>query len=134
MSRENVELVRAALTVFRETQEVTEEFLAPHFVWDMRSWPVWPGQQVFHGREGFTEFFAEWTDAYDEWTNDFESFIDGGEGRVVVTTVQHGRLRGSDSWVDLRAAFLYTVEDGLITRAEVYESAEQALEAAGLRE
>jgi hypothetical protein len=52
----------------------------------------------------------------------------------VVTTVQRGRLRGSDSWVDLRAAFLWTVEDGYIRRIEVYEKPEDALEAAGLRE
>ena len=80
------------------------------------------------------EFFAEWTDAYDEWTNEFESFIDAGESQVVVTTVQRGRMRGSDSWVDLRAAFLYTVEDGMVRRAQVFASPEEALEAAGPRE
>jgi ketosteroid isomerase-like protein len=134
MSEENVELVRNALTEFAKTQQPSEDFLAPDFVWDLRTWPVWTGQAEFHGFDGFREFFAEWTDAYDEWTTDFESFIDAGVGQVVATTVQHGRLRDSDSWVDLRAAFLYTVENGLISRAQVYASPEEALEAAGLRE
>jgi hypothetical protein len=77
-------------------------------------------------------FFAEWTDAYEDWTQEFESFIDAGGSDVVVTSVQRGRLAGSESWVDLRATFLYTVEDGLITRTAVYASPEKALEAAGL--
>jgi hypothetical protein len=62
------------------------------------------------------------------------SVIDAGDSQVVGTTVQHGRLQGSDSWVDLQAAFIYTVEDGLVTRIEVYASPEDALKAAGLSE
>ena len=79
------------------------------------------------------EFFAEWTDAYDEWTQEIESVIDAGDGHVVVTTRQRGRLRGSDSWVALRVGFLYTVEKGRLVRADVYTNPEEALEAAGLR-
>jgi ketosteroid isomerase-like protein len=134
MSQENVEIVREVLAEFRETQQPVERLLAPDFVWDLRSWPVWTGQAEFHGADGFREFFVEWTDAYEEWTHEVESFIDVDESRVVVTTVQRGRLRGSDSWVDLRAAFLYTVAEGLIRRIEVYESPAQALKAAGLSE
>jgi ketosteroid isomerase-like protein len=134
MSQENVELVRRAVAEFTKTQQPSTELLAPGFVWDMRSWPAWPGQAEFHGPDGFREFFAEWIDAYEEWTQEPESVIDAGDNQVVATTVQRGRLRGSDSWVDLRIAFLYTVEDGLISRIEVYENPEDALEAAGLRE
>ena len=47
-------------------------------------------------------------------------------------TLQRGRLRGSDSWVELRAGFLYTVENGLIVRGEVHTTFGDALEAAGL--
>src|SRR4051794_14777123 len=113
MSEENLELVRAVLAEFNKTQQPSE-LLAPDFVWDLRSWPAWTGQAEFHGPEGFRAFFAEWIDAYEEWTQEFESFIDAGDRQVVVTTVQRGRLRGSDSWVDLRAAFLWTVDDGYI--------------------
>jgi hypothetical protein len=68
------------------------------------------------------EFFAEWTDAYDEWTQEIESVIDAGDGHVVVTTRQRGRLRGSDSWVALRVGFLYTVEKGrLVPRRRLHE-------------
>jgi hypothetical protein len=77
-------------------------------------------------------FFAEWTDAYEEWTLEVERITDAGESHVVVAARQRGRLRGSDSWVALRAWLLYTVESGLLVRAEVYATPEEALEAAGL--
>lgn len=130
MSAKNVEIVRTALTEFTETRRLSD-LVAPHLLWDLRAWPVWTGQSEYQGRDGFMEFFAEWTGAYEDWTQEFESFIDAGGSHVVVTSVQRGRLPGSESWVDLRAAFLYTIEDGLINRAAVYTSAEEALEAAG---
>lgn len=89
--------MRRVLSEFAETQELSE-LVSPDLVWDMESWSAWSGQPVFHGREGFMQFFAEWTDAYEAWTNELESFIDAGDTQVVVTTVQRGRMRGSESW------------------------------------
>ncbi len=133
MSSDNVEIVRSVTTEFSETQQVSE-LVAPDLVWHVGSWSAWPGQPEYHGRDGFSEFFGEWVGAYEEWTQEDENFIDAGDSQVVTTTLQRGRLRGSDSWVELRVAFLYTIENGLIARAEVYASPEEALEAAGLRE
>ena len=133
MSQENVEIVRRVLTEFNEAQQISE-LVAPDLVWNVGSWSVWTGQPVFHGRDGFMEFFAEWTGAYEDWTQVVEEYIDAGDSQVVATTLQRGRLQGSESWVALRAAFLYTLENGLIARADVYASPEQALEAAGLSE
>jgi ketosteroid isomerase-like protein len=132
MSQENVEIVRRVVTEFGETQQLSE-LVAPDLVWHVGSWSAWAGQPEFHGRDGFLQFFAEWVDAYEEWTQEVENYIDAGDSQVIATTLQRGRLRGSDSWVALRAAFLYTVGNGLIQRVEVYASPEEALEAAGLR-
>ena len=52
----------------------------------------------------------------------------------MTATLQRGRLRGTDSWVELRLAFLYTIEDGQLVRGEVYATPEEALGAAGLAE
>ena len=101
MSQENVEIVRSTLAEFADTQKLSE-LVSPQLVWDMESWSAWSGQPVFHGRDGFMEFFAEWTDAYEDWTNELESFVDAGNSTVVVTTVQRGRMRGTESWVELR--------------------------------
>jgi ketosteroid isomerase-like protein len=133
MSQGNVEIVRRILNEFTATQQLSD-LVSPDLVWHVGSWSAWTGRPEFHGRDGFMEFFAEWTDAYEDWTQEVESITDAGDSHVVVTTRQGGRLRGSDSWVALRAAFLYTVENELLVRADVYGSPEEALEAAGLSE
>jgi ketosteroid isomerase-like protein len=130
MSEESVEIVRRVVAEFSETQELSE-LIAPDLVWHVGSWSAWTGPPEFYGHDGFTRFFAEWTDAYEEWTQEVESITDAGGGRVVVATSQRGRPRGSGSWVTMRVAFLYTVENGHVQRGEVYGSPEEAFEAAG---
>jgi len=91
-------------------------------------------QPEYHGRDGFAEFFADWTDPYEEWTQEIENLIDAGDSQVIATTRQRARLPDSDSSVDLRAAFLYTLEDGVLVRVDVYSSPEEALNAVRLAE
>jgi ketosteroid isomerase-like protein len=133
VSQKNVEIVRRLLAEFAETQAFSD-LTSPDLVWHIGSWSAWSGQPEYHGEAGFMEFFADWTDAYDDWTQEVEELIDAGDRQVVATTRQRGRLRGSDASVDLRAAFLYTVADGLLVRVDVYGSAEEALRAAALSE
>ena len=127
-----MEVVQRVMTEFGETQQLSE-LVSPDFVWHVGSWSAWAGEPEFQGREAFMEFFAEWTGAYDEWTLEFDT-IAASDNQVVVTNLQRARLRGSDSWVDVRAAFVYTVENGLVTRGDVYTTLQEALEAAGLKE
>jgi ketosteroid isomerase-like protein len=134
MSEENVEIVRRVTTEFTENHQVLSELVAPDGVFDLSSWPAWSGQQEFHGIEGFMAFFAEWTHAYAEWDQEVEGVIDAGGSQVVEITRQRGRLRGSDSWIELRYGIVYTVEEGLIRRSKLYGTPEEALEAAGLSE
>jgi ketosteroid isomerase-like protein len=77
-------------------------------------------------------FFAEWIDAYAEWDQEVEGVMDAGGNQVVELTLQRGRLRESDSWVEWRYGIVYRVEDGLIRRGTLYGTPEEALEAAGL--
>jgi ketosteroid isomerase-like protein len=58
----------------------------------------------------------------------------GLSSRVVVTLHQRGKPHDSDSWVEMHYGLIYTVEDGLIVRADFYETPESAIEAAGLQE
>jgi ketosteroid isomerase-like protein len=133
MSRENVEIVRRILAEFSETQRLSD-LVSPDLVWHTGSWTLWTGPSEYHGRDGFLEFFGEWIAAYDDWAQEIEEIVDAGDRQVVGITRQRGRLRDSDSWVDLRAAFVYTIEDGLVVRADVYGSSAEALKAVGLAE
>ena len=133
MSAENVEIVRRwALSEFRDTQRFPEEGFAPDFVFDMSSLDEeYPGQPEFT-RDGFNEFFASWIEPYDEWTFEVERLEDASGNRVVAFLCQRGRLRNSDSWVEMHYAVLYTVGEGVIQRAQLYNDPIKALEAAGL--
>ncbi len=135
MSRENVELVRELLAEFAVTQRAVSRLLVPDFVWDMGTFRGWPDERQYTGADEFNQFFKTWRAAYEEWAMEGEDVVDLGDDRVLAVQRQRGRLRGGDTWVDLRFGSVYTVgDDGLVTRVQVYASVEEALEAVGLRE
>ena len=82
----------------------------------------------------FIEFRAAWMEPYDDWSYEPEKFLDAGSNRVLVLFHQSGKLRDSDSWVEMRYGIAYTVEGGLITGARMFLNHADALEAAGLSE
>jgi ketosteroid isomerase-like protein len=140
MSHENVEIVRKALAVWIDVDEGLAdpqrlaEFYAADATFDLGTYSGWPERSETRGLDAFLEFRAAWMEPYDDWRYDVEKIVDAGVNGVVATFHQRGKLRGSDSWVDMHYGIVYTVEEGLITRARVYANSEQALEAAGLSE
>ena len=133
MSQENVEVVRRATTEFDKARRLSDAF-APDFVLEMRTLRDYAGTPEFYGRSGFFEFFEDWVDAYDEWEQQIEDVLDGGGSQVVVVLRERGRLLYSPAWVELHYGVVFTVEERLIRRLQVYGTPEEALEAAGLTE
>ena len=74
-----------------------------------------------------------WTEDFD-WSIELEQAIDVGDDRVVVRTHQRAIGKGSGVPVELQMGGLWTVEGGLVTRAENFFDPAEALEAAGLSE
>jgi len=134
VSQENVEVVRRILARFSETLQPVTDLTTPDFIWHTGSWTLWTGPSEYRGTDGFMQFFGEWIAAYDDWNQDVEEILDAGDNQVVAITRQRGRLHDSDSWVDLEAGFVYTIEDGLLVRGDVYGSRAEALKAVGLEE
>jgi ketosteroid isomerase-like protein len=138
MSQENVELVRSFLNAFFEADEGLvdpqrlEEFAARDTVATFSGFMQ--EETTLRGVDEFLEFRAAWIEPYDDWSYEPEKILDAGANRVLVTLHQRGKPRGSDSWVEMHYGIVYTVEEGLIRRAEFYATPEKALEAAGLVE
>jgi ketosteroid isomerase-like protein len=138
MSQENVELARAALAAFVEVDEALidrermEEFFAPDAIANLSG--VLNEDTTLRGLDEFLAWRAAWMEPYDDWRYEPERILDAGGNRVVITLYQRGKLHGTDSWVEMRYGLVYTVEAGLIGRADFYTTPEQALEAAGLSE
>ena len=141
MSQENVELARAALNAFAELDEGLvnperlEEFFARDVVTTITGFAGFMQEGgTLRGADEFLELRAAWMEPYDDFSYEPVKIIDAGGNRVVVTLHQRGKPHGSNSWVEMDYGIVYTVEEGLISRVDLYETPEAALEAAGLRE
>jgi ketosteroid isomerase-like protein len=138
MSQENVEIVRQALNAFAELDEGlvgterVEKFMAQDAITTFSGFGDLDGRTL-RGWE-FLKFRAAWMEPYDDFMYEPRRFLDAGGNRVVVILHQRGRPHGSDSWVGLDYGIAYTVEEGLIHRADFYAPPKKALVAAGLRE
>jgi ketosteroid isomerase-like protein len=130
MSRENVEVVRAANEAFDQA-DPTRAFAYVHP--EVVTTRVDPDGAAFRGHEGFLQALAEWVEDFEEWSYSSEEYIDAG-ARVVVRVNQSGRGQASGVRVEADFWFVYTMAGRKITRLDIYAKRAQALEAAGLRE
>ena len=141
MSQQNVEIVRAALNAFAELDEGLidrqrmDEFFAQDVIATLSGFEAFLGKQnTLRGADEFLKLRAAWMEPYDDFSYEPVKIIDAGENRVMATLHQRGKPRGSDSWVEMDYGLVYTIEEGLITRADFYATPEDAFEATGLRE
>jgi ketosteroid isomerase-like protein len=135
MSEKNIEVVRQFLATFIEVDEGLveparlKEYCAPEATITL---PEPMGAELHVDQ--FIEFRAGWMEPYDESDYEPEKFLDAGSNRVLVLFHQGGKLRDSDSWIEMHYGIVYTVEEGLITGARMHMSHAEALKAAGLSE
>ena len=132
MSQESVEIVRS---VFRPgepnrffdllDEEVEHDASAvPHM-------PEYPAG-VVHGKNAFVRVWRRYWGTWDDYVLEPIEFIDAGEDRVVVVTDERGRGRGSGVPFEQRSATIFTLRAGKIARLQIFNTREEALEAAGL--
>jgi hypothetical protein len=131
MPEENVAIVRRGVEEFIATGRLSAE-VADDFVWDMNNYRGWPDEPLYHGRDEFYEFMAAWRGPYDDWHLTLDDVLDPGGEHILALMTQKGKLRGSDSDVQLQFALLYTIRGGLIQCMQVYSLRAEGPEAAGL--
>jgi ketosteroid isomerase-like protein len=132
MSRENVEIVRRGHEAFeRGDLTVALDSLDPEIVSYVA--PPLPDPSEYRGREGFLQMFANWTEGFDDYVQHAEEYVEAGD-HVIVRVYQRGTGTASGVPVERAFWFLHTLRDGRLVRMGVYDTKEQALEAAGLRE
>lgn len=138
MSQQNVELARAALAAWVEVDEglIDTQRLGKFFARDVVTTlsGFMPEEVTLRGFDDFLEVRTAWMESYDDFLYEPEKILEAGANQVVVMLYQRGRPHGSDSWVDMHYGLVYTVEKGLISRADFYATPEETLEAAGLSE
>jgi ketosteroid isomerase-like protein len=131
VSRENVELIRRMDEAFhRGDFDRALDYFDPDVVVDAS---IRVDAGIGHGRDAVYATVARWVGAWDEFGEEIEEIRDL-DGRVLTTSRQHGRAKGSGIEVEDRFAVLYEVHGGKITRMTLYSDVAEALDAAGMPE
>lgn len=131
MSEKDVDVVRRAWEASdRRDTEALFALYDPAIVWQVHYGPI---SGSYLGHDGVRQFFREWTDALDTFHVRAEEFIDAGDC-VVIDVRVWARGKGSGAEAEMPQGQLCRVRNGLLTRIELFETKEQALEAAGLEE
>jgi ketosteroid isomerase-like protein len=143
MSQANVEMVRGLWEPFKGVdltainwddeaiREMTERFWSPKIElrWSRSS----PEARVYRGRDGVIHAFREWLEPFSEYYNEPLDFIEVGD-RVVVPNRQSGIGSASGIPVEFEFTWVYEIRDSQLARIDEYDTLDEALKAAGLRE
>jgi ketosteroid isomerase-like protein len=132
MSPENLEIVRRATDAYNrgDVDGLLEDW-APDAVLDW-SRSRGPDAGVYRGHAEVRAFMRQFLATFAEVRIELDEPVEVEDGRVVVENISH--LRGRDGIeVQARAAWLITIRDGKQTSLTLYQTRQEALDAAGLR-
>ena len=130
MPEENVEVVRRGFEAF---QRGGPEALLELFSDKVITYRPEPDGATLHGKAGFRDAVADWTEDFSEWQVLPQEFTDLGE-RVLVRVLQIALGRSSGVRVEEDYWFLFEVTGGKLSKLSFYSRQAEALKAAGLPE
>ena len=133
MSEENVEVVRRNHDAYsRGDLDGWLDLWAPDAVVDWSN-SRGPEAGVYRGRSEIRRGAERFRDAFEEVRSEIDDPVEIEEGLVLVENITS--LRGRDGIeVQARSGWLFTVREGVVTSLTLYQSKQEALEAAGLSE
>ena len=130
MSQENVEIVRACLEAAEQGElERALSHYSDEVLWFNRP----PEVGFYRGREGVVRAIAGFAEHFDEYWFEAERFVDAGN-EVVLLWRQGGKGKSSGAPIEEEGATVFSLEEGRISRAQVYSDRAEALQAAGTSE
>ncbi len=130
MSQENVEIVRCIFDRWAKRDfQAGRELLHPDIEWVISR--EHPDARTLIGHEAVADYRREWQTAVPNMRLELDRVLDGGD-KVVTIGAAHGTGTASGADVRVPIAFVFTLRDGLIARAEEYLDPDEALKAAGL--
>ena len=132
MSRENVEIVQAAVEAFnRGGVEALRGFAHPEI--EFHEPPEQPGPRVARGIDEVIEVWGEFDSAWETHQTEPQEVRVVGEDKVLLVTVEH--FVGRDGMeIDAPLAGVVTIRDEKVFRWEAFWDRGRALKAAGLSE
>jgi ketosteroid isomerase-like protein len=133
MSQDNVEIVKEFTRLFEKgDRDSWREYFDPDVEWDTSA-SDWPTAGVVHGHAGVEQFFRDWLGTWRDFEVTTSEYFDAGDS-VVVVFRQSGTGRESGIPIERDFFAIYDLRESKVVRYRMYDSREQALKAAGLRE
>jgi ketosteroid isomerase-like protein len=131
MSLENVETVRRYIEAWNRREQTA--WLASFHPDAEIDWSLSRGllKGVYRGHRGFVAFWEAFWSTFEDVQVEMHDFTEVGS-EVVVANTAHVRAREGE--VVARSTFVFTVENGQITRQRMFQERAEALEAVGLSE
>ena len=91
-----------------------------------------PYRGHYTGYDSLTTASAALLDAWDEWDPRFEEVIEVDPETVLIVTHIRARGKGSGVEVEARGASVWTVRDGKVAAARLFQSKEEAFRTLGV--
>src|SRR5262245_52292639 len=131
MEEGNGALVRHVVELFNR-REVEQILQMTHQDFEM-DWSnsIGPVKGVYRGREEVLELWSAFTDPWEEFSWEPQEIIELDHTRVLLVNRFRARGKGSGIEVDATGVQLWTIEDGRGRRVKLFQTKEEALEAAG---
>ena len=131
MSQENVEIIRRINEDFARTGDFDPMLFDPDAEFDNSNAGL--DAAVYHGPEGLRDYLSLLREMWKSVRFEPQEFIPVGEEQVVVP-VRMVTVGRDEVETVARAATIFTLSEGKVTRMKSFQSKADALEAAGLRE
>ena len=126
----NLELIRPVIDAFnRADVDGLLEGTADDFEFDFSN-SRGPLSGVYRGDAEAREFLTSFLEPWAELETDEKEFTDLGDDRVLTVTEIRTRGQGSGAKVKATGAMIWKIRDGKVVAAKMYQSKEEALEAA----
>jgi ketosteroid isomerase-like protein len=93
---------------------------------DWREPAEFPGGGGYHGREAVKGYLTQSRAPWAEGSSEPEQMIPAGD-RIVVMVHARFRVKGSETWQDVKLADVYTVRDGKIVAMRAFAERQEAL-------
>jgi ketosteroid isomerase-like protein len=134
MSRENVALVRRFEKSWaRQDLDGALECVHDELEFDWSD-SMGPFVGTYTGHDGLTRFWTDMLDAWEQFSPEMVEVFECGPERLITLDVVRARGKGSGIDMEARGAMLWTVREGKIVGAKMFQTKAEALEAVGLSE
>jgi ketosteroid isomerase-like protein len=132
MSQENVELVKRFEDGWAAGDlDAALECVHTEMVFDWSD-SIGPFAGIYRGQDGMVRFWKELREAFEQFRPEALEFIEIGSERVITLDVVRGRGKGSGVEIEAQGAMLWSFRDGKIAHAKMFQTKEEALQAASL--